>query len=120
MDKERKKEMVSSYKETAVQGAVLGIRNRENGKLFIAAGPNKKGIENRHRFELTTGGHKCEALQKDWNSFGAGAFEFEILDTIEPDRNSTGVSPADVAELLDLWLDKLQPFGDKGYNVKVS
>ena len=61
------------------------------------------------------------ALQQDWNTYGADAFIFEVIDQLEAAQGVGGDHrPEDLAgelaELERLWLDKLQPYGEKGYN----
>lgn len=64
------------------------------------------------------GNHANRALQKDWNDFGADAFAFETLDTLTPPA-SPGYDPADdLGVLEEMWLEKLSPFDERGYNTK--
>jgi hypothetical protein len=68
--------------------------------------------------DLKTNSEHILALQDDWNRFGADAFEFETVDTLKP-LDDAGYDPKeDLAELEQLWLEKLQPYGAKGYNTK--
>jgi hypothetical protein len=55
-------------------------------------------------------------LQKDWNELGADAFVFEVLDTLTPPERPDYDPSDDLRALEQLWLDKLKPFGDRGYN----
>ena len=94
---------------------VFQIRNLKNGKVFVVAGIDLAGIINRHKFALTAGGHANKQLQEDWKSQGADDFAFEILDQMNPADN-TADSRRDLAALEDIWLEKLQPYGERGYN----
>ncbi|HQR08344.1 MAG TPA: GIY-YIG nuclease family protein, partial [Gemmatales bacterium] len=78
--------------------------------------PNLPAILNRMRSQLEMNGHPNRQLQQDWNSLGVGAFSFEILDELKyPDTE--GYDPTkDLKELLALWMEKLQPFGKRGYH----
>ena len=70
------------------------------------------------RTQLRLGGHPNRALQKDWNEFGPEAFEFQILDTLQiPDQSDYDPSD-DLRVLEELWLEKLSPFEERGYNTK--
>lgn len=95
---------------------VFQIRNLENGKVFVGSTMNLAGIFNRFKFELKTGNHLNKSLQKDWNEFGADNFAFEILEEVFPRENPEYNYKSDVECLEDLWLEKLEPYGDKGYN----
>jgi hypothetical protein len=60
--------------------------------------------------------HKNEQLQKDWNEHGPGAFLFEILEVVEL-KDDPNFSLEDELTLLEqIWIEKLQPFGEHGYN----
>jgi len=73
---------------------------------------------NRQRAQLGFGGHPSRELQRDWQALGAEAFAFEILDTLAP-REEPGADPADELRALEaLWLEKLSPYGERGYNVR--
>jgi hypothetical protein len=112
-------ELKRDYKESPPAAGVYAVRNKENGKVLVGAAMNMQGALNRWRFELSNGSHqKYPGLQEDWNRHGAGAFSFEVLDTLERSKDP-GVDPAEELKVLEaLWLDRLQPYGDKGYNVR--
>ena len=96
---------------------VFLIRNVLSDKVFLGAGLDLHGIINRHKFQLSEGIHPNKLLQADWNQFGSNSFAFEIVDELTP-RDGDGLDyRAEVAFLEQLWLERLQPFGDRGYNV---
>ena len=88
--------------------------------MFLGSSLNLEGPLNSHRFMLTIGSHRNKNLQKDWNVYGADQFVFEILEIVEvkddPDFNMND----ELTLLEELWLEKLRPFGDKGYNFDSS
>jgi hypothetical protein len=77
---------------------------------------NLPGIMNSLRFQLRSGGHPNRRLQADWSAAGADAFVFEVLDELAPPDDPGRDARADLHALEELWLDKLQPYGDRGYN----
>ncbi len=95
---------------------VFQIRNTKEVKVFVDSSVNIPGKINRHRFALNAGLHQCKALQADWNELGEDAFEFETLEPVEPRDDPNYDYPGDLEVLEDLWLEKLEPYGDKGYN----
>jgi hypothetical protein len=95
---------------------VFQIRNLVNEKVFVASGLDLPGIMNRHRFQLTRGIHQNSSLQADWNQLGGDNFAFEILDQLEPFEGSEYDYRADLLSLESLWLERLKPFDDRGYN----
>jgi hypothetical protein len=97
---------------------VFQIYNLANQKVLIGAGLNLPGILNRHKFQLTTGSHPNRTLQAEWNELGSGSFTFEILDELQPNPDPNYDYGLDLAFLEELWLEKLEPYGERGYNEK--
>lgn len=95
---------------------IFQIRNLVNEKILVVGALNLPGIINRHQFELRAGSHKNRELQADWNELGGDRFIFEILDELTPSSSPDADPRADLLALEDLWLDKLQPYGERGYN----
>ncbi len=95
---------------------VFLIRNNVNDRVFLGAGLNLDGIINRHRFQLQTGVHANKALQADWNELGNRNFAFEIVDELSPSQDQVRDYRQELVSLEQLWLEKLQPFGERGYN----
>ncbi|MBB6097299.1 hypothetical protein HNR42_000713 [Deinobacterium chartae] len=98
---------------------VYVIRNRVNGRQLVAGAINLRARINRARFELSTRIHPNKALQRDWNELGPEAFEFEVLDTLEPveTRPLASEYQEDVDELTRLWIERLGTDRD-GYNLE--
>ncbi len=114
-----RKALIRAYKESRLPTGVYRVLNRNNGKCLVGSSTDVPAILNRHRFQLTAGGHPNRALQREWNEMGSDAFSFEALDLIEPPEDRPDYDPReDLAVLEQLWLDKLLPFGDRGYNPK--
>ncbi len=109
-----KKEAKQNYRLNARPMGVFQIRNLQNEKVFVGSSLNLDGILNRHEFALKMDGHANKSLQADWNAVGAENFAFEILEELEPRENLD--SKKELEFLEDLWLEKLEPFGEKGYN----
>jgi len=124
MDQQKRKEMVSAYMEKKKPMGILQIQNKRNGKRFIVSSVNLDGLMNRERFMLDMGNHTNKELQKDWKELGSDQFTFEILDQIKPkedqamDRQGLKNVKDELALLEQMWLDKLQPYGDQGYHTK--
>jgi hypothetical protein len=110
------KQLKKEYQQTPLAMGVFLIRNNLNDKVFLAAGVNLRGLMNRHKSQLVLGGHPNKALQADWNTHGSNNFAFEIVDELSPRAAAELDERAEVEFLENLWLEKLQPFGDRGYN----
>jgi hypothetical protein len=113
-----RKALIREYKETSRPMGVYQVRNTVHGKVLVGTSVDLPSILNRHRAALRLGGHTNRGLQKDWNELGPEAFEFEVLDTLTP-SDRPGYKPADdLRELEELWLEKLSPFDERGYNTR--
>jgi hypothetical protein len=115
--KESNKQLKKDYQQTPRPMGILLIRNNRNDKVFLIASVDLPGAVNRHKFQLNAGGHANKTLQADWNQLGADAFAFEIVDELTPRSDLKLDYRAELTSLEDLWLEKLQPFGDGGYNL---
>ncbi|MGR6761489.1 GIY-YIG nuclease family protein [Paenibacillus sp. T2-29] len=111
---DRRKELVQQYMEMKTEAGIYCIRNTRNGRIFVSSTPNLKSLNGR-RFELQMGMFKNKPLQQEWNEYGEDSFEFEVLDILKKkDSEFFDVKDA-LAKLEQTWLDRLQPYGDKGY-----
>ena len=105
-----------AYKETPRPMGVYRVRNVHDGRSLVGRSTDLPAILNRERTQLRLGGHPNRALQADWNALGPDAFAFEVLDTLEPPKDTAGYDPADDLRVLEaLWLDRLEPWGERGY-----
>jgi hypothetical protein len=112
-----RKALIRQYKETRRPAGIYRIRNTTNGKSLVGASTDLPSMLNRLRFQLGSGSTLMPELQADWNRLGPDAFAFEVLDTLEPPPDQPGWDPADdLRELEQLWLEKLSPYGERGYN----
>jgi group I intron endonuclease len=109
-------EIRRAYKETPRQAGIFQIKNNRTGKVLLGSSTNLHGPLNKHRFMLSVGHHDNAALQNDWNSFGADAFTFEILEIVKPSDDPAFCLEDELTLLEQIWLEKLQPFGERGYN----
>lgn len=116
MNKEDRKNVKKKYQAIDPPMGVFLIRNTVSDKVFVAAGRNLQGIINRHRFQLIAGSHPNKSLQTDWSQLGSQNFAFEILEEFIPPHDSDMDEEKELAFMEMLWLEKLQPFGERGYN----
>jgi hypothetical protein len=111
-----RKEIHREYKERVKPSGVFQIRNMASGKVLLGSSLNLEGPLNKHRFMLRINGHPNKELQRDWNELGPDQFSFEILETV-PIKDDPNFDLKDELTLLEeIWLEKLQPFGERGYN----
>ena len=111
-----KKELKKQYKQTLPPMGIYRIKNVVNGKIFVGSSLNLHGKSNSFKFQLRSGLHVNSELQKDFNTFGEENFVFEIVDTLEPKEDISYNYGDDLKVFLEMWTEKLQPYGEIGYN----
>lgn len=114
MDKQKRKELLEEFKKIKIYMGVTKITNTANGKIYIASYPNLKNKWLNIQGQLEMGRHPNLELQKDWKELGANAFAFEILEEKE-DEDVTDMK-WELRQMEKPWLEKLQPYGERGYN----
>ena len=116
MDKQRRKELQAQYKERKIMMGVVKITCLENGKVYVAAYPDLADQWTAIRSRLDEGLFSSGALVRDWKAYGPNAFTCEVLE----EEAQAGETPERRGQLLRLmtkkWMDKLEPYDEKGYN----
>ena len=79
-----RKALKRDYKKAPKQMGAYLIRNTANGKSYVGTSRDIQARMNRHLFMLRTGSEDILEMQQDWQEFGAEAFEFEMLEILEP------------------------------------
>lgn len=97
---DRKKQLKEQYKQMKTDMGVFIVKKKNNNKYLLVATQNLKGMMNRVKFQLETGGYPNRELQEDWNA-NPDDFEFTILETLEYDKDE---SKTDYSEELDIIL----------------
>ncbi len=86
---------------------VYRVYDRETGHGVIAASRDLPSALNRQRAQLSLGSHPDKTLQAEWDTRGADAFVFEVLDTLAL-NDDPGYDPAgDLEELAQMWRERL-------------
>ncbi len=134
MDKAQRKQLTAEYQERERSMGVYQIKNVATGKVYIGGSTNLEALWGREQFMLNMGSHQNQELQKDWKKYGSEGFAFLVLETVKFEHKlrydykdvlaTEGREPAatvrqynkEVAALHDKWLEKLQPYGEQGYN----
>ena len=111
-----KRQLKREYQQTPRPMGIFVIRNNRNDKVFVGSALNLPGIINRHRFALERGLHSNKRLQADWNEAGSDNFAFEIVDELSPSVQGDIDYRKELTSLEDLWLERLKPYGERGYN----
>jgi N-acetyl-anhydromuramyl-L-alanine amidase AmpD len=114
MDMKRRKELMEEYKQIKTYMGVIQITNNISGKIYIATYPNLKNQWLSIKGQLDMGRHVNSELQKDWKELGPEAFTYEVLEEKEADEVTD--MRWERKQMEKPWLEKLQPYGDRGYN----
>jgi hypothetical protein len=109
-------ELRRRYKETPRQAGIFQVKNTKTGRIFLGSSTNLHGPLNRIRFQLSVGSFDNPSLQNDWNQFGPDAFAFEILEVVKSSDDPVFCLEDELTLLEQIWLEKLSPLGELGYN----
>jgi group I intron endonuclease len=111
-----RQDLKREYKERKKAAGVFQVKNTVNGKVLLGSSLNLEGPLNSHRFMLEIGRHRNALLQKEWNEYGAEKFVFQILEAVKVKDDPHFDLNDELTLLEQIWLEKLRPFGDRGYN----
>ncbi len=115
-----KKDIIREYKQQKKPAGIFQIKNISNGKVLLGSSKNLEGVLNSQKFKLSIGQHRNKALQKEWNEYGPEKFVFEILEIV-PDKDDPNFNQDDELALLEqIWLEKVQPIGEREYNIGLN
>lgn len=114
MEKNRRKELLEEYSQMKTYMGAIQITNKANGKIFVDTYPNLKNKWIMIQSQLDMGRFANLQLQKEWKEFGAESFTYEVLEEKEADEVKD--RKWELKQLEKQWLEKLQPYGDRGYN----
>ncbi len=88
---------------------IYKITNIVNGKFYIGSAIKLIKRKADHFSKLSLNKHSNIFLQNAYNKYGKESFIFEVIERTN-DKN-------ELINLEQKWLDKLNPFGDIGYNI---
>lgn len=115
MDKKNRKMLLEEYKQLKTYMGVIQITNNASGKIYIATCPNLKNKWLSIKGQLVMGRFGNALLQKDWDELGPEFFTYEVLEDKEADEVTD--KRWELKQMAKPWLEKLQPYGDRGYNM---
>lgn len=114
---ERRKQLVKQFQEIKIEAGVYQIKNKVNGKVYIASLPNLKSLSGK-AMQLNMGSFTVKSLQADWTALGEDAFAIEVLEVLPPNDNPFVSVKDELKRLEKKWLDQLEPYDDRGYNTR--
>lgn len=104
------------YKQTPIPAGVYQVKNTINGKVLVGSSPNVHGKINSIKFQLEAGSHKNKDLQSDWDEYGEKSFLLEVLEILKPSEEPLRNNREDLKALEEIWLERVRPYGEMGYN----
>jgi DNA-binding HxlR family transcriptional regulator len=117
---DQRRQIKRTVKQKAPTMGIYQIRCQANGRIYVGASRNLDGERNSRLFQLRMGKVVfSRELQGDLEQYGAEAFEFSVLAVLKPPEAGEDVARA-LAALECAWLEKLQPFGEHGYNSELG
>jgi hypothetical protein len=112
-----RKELTRKYKETMRPMGIVQVRNLGNDRVYLMASLDTTGTINSIRFQLKMGNFLPSAeLARDWKEQGEESFVVEVLDELKPVDDPAYDYRDDLKALEAMWLEKLKPFGERGYH----
>jgi hypothetical protein len=113
-----RKAVTRAYKDGRRTMGVYRVFNSANGKSFVGSAGDVLAKLNSQRAQLEFGSHMNRELQAEWKLFGPDSFRFEVLEELEP-LDTPGYEPTKDLQVLErIWLEKLEPYGEKGYHTR--
>ena len=112
-----RREMIKEYKNSLQPMGIVQVRNIRNSRVYLTASANTPGTINSIRFQLRMGSFlPSPGLAQDWKEQGEQNFVVEVLDELKPVDDPAYDYRADLKALEAMWLEKLKPFGERGYH----
>lgn len=82
-----------------------------NKRFYIGSSSNLSARKGHHWSALKRNQHHNPHIQRAWNKYGEQSFTFEVLEL---------VLPMSLEAREQYWLNKLKPFGRKGFNIALD
>ena len=113
----KRKELIKEYKNSLRPMGIVQVRNLRDNRVYLTASANTPGTINSIRFQLRMGTFlPSPGLAKDWKELGEENFAVEVLDTLKPVDDPAWDYRDDLKALEEMWMEKLKPFGERGYH----
>ena len=112
-----RREVIKKYKNSIQPMGIVQVRNIRSNRVYLTASANTPGTINSIRFQLRMGNFlPSPGLVQEWKEQGEQSFVFEVLDELKPVDDPAYDYRDDLKALEAMWLEKLKPFGELGYN----
>lgn len=85
MTPEQKKEAARKFKERKPDAGIYEIASTATGRLWVGPSRNLEASRNSLSLALRQGGHRNRALQAEFETHGASALRFQVLERFDPE-----------------------------------
>src|SRR5260221_2122693 len=99
---------MDAYSIPATSG-IYRIVHVATGRMYIGSAVNLQKRWREHRHYLSHKTHPNQKLQRAWDKYGSDTFIYEVIELV--------LFPDLLTAREQFWFDKLQPFGNKGFNI---
>lgn len=107
MDKDKKREIISEYKQRKTKGGIYKVTNTANGRYMLKAEVDLQSFQNRFNFAMRMGTCLHPKMQKDFKEYGPGVFELEFLEEVEKKEEESNMGFKDrLKRLEEDWSEK--------------
>ena len=107
MDKDKKRELIDSYKNRTITGGVYCIQCSGNQRRWIKSTTDMAGSKSRFLYAVQTKSCPGPAMLRECTAYGIGSFSFVILEELVKKETQTAAEFADdINTLYELWLEK--------------
>ncbi len=107
IDKDRKREIVSEYKQRKTTGGVYKITNTANGRYILKAEVDLQSFQNRYNFSVRMNSCIHPKMQKDFNEYVAGVFMLEFLEEAEKKEDESTMASGTGKKAGEAWAEKI-------------
>ena len=110
MEKARRKELLTEFRQSRPEAGVYRILNSGSGKALLASASNLQVVRNKLDFAQSTRSTSLldRRLVKHAQAYGVEALSLEVLEVLQPTAEMTDAElGADLTALEELWREKL-------------
>jgi hypothetical protein len=103
MNRERRKQLVSDYREREVARGIFAVRCLASGEVWLGVGRSLDNMQNGIWFTLRLGTHPVKSLQAAWNAHGEESFVYEVVEEVDAKNMTPYMLQSLLKERLQHW-----------------